>query len=154
MYRVKIRKKPEKYGFTPDDVQRIKYIITHPEGWCSKGHTFIFSKQTPHAIIGLYPEAYMNGTFKQPRFNNLSVTDTGSDPRQVYIHLKNWYNPPHLFIGSRELYRAYLIQHELGHCLGYGHVNAPLNSSDPCPVMYQQTKGTLDICQSNSIVLS
>ena len=44
-------------------------------------------------------------------------------------------------------YRNYLVNHEFGHGLGYGHVGCPA-SGELAPVMMQQSKG-LDSCRAN-----
>lgn len=67
--------------------------------------------------------------------------------RYVMINLDRWtYAVPH-FKGDLARYRAYVVNHEFGHGLGYGHQSCP-KPGRPAPVMMQQTSA-LKHCTPN-----
>ena len=85
---------------------------------------------------------------------NLSITDYSTKPTSIYFNIDNWNNPPKEFKSKYNRlanYRAYLVQHEFGHALGYHHTSKPSkeNEMKNCPVMLQQSKYTEPYCKAN-----
>lgn len=65
----------------------------------------------------------------------------------VVLNAWRWANGAQGYEGQLPNYRRYVINHEVGHGLGYPHVACP-GSGLPAPVMLQQTIG-LDGCLPN-----
>lgn len=65
----------------------------------------------------------------------------------VMINLDRWLSGVPEYHGDVALYRHYVINHEVGHQLGYGHQGCPARGR-PAPVMQQQTLG-LNGCLPN-----
>ena len=63
------------------------------------------------------------------------------------INLDRWINGIDVWSGPLEEYRHYVVNHEVGHLLGHGHVECG-GAGQLAPVMQQQTKG-LDGCLPN-----
>jgi hypothetical protein len=66
----------------------------------------------------------------------------------VMINLDRWLHAVPDYRGDVALYRQYLINHEVGHQLGYGHLTCP-GPGRKAPVMQQQTFG-LKGCLANA----
>ncbi|WP_344002978.1 DUF3152 domain-containing protein [Nocardioides lentus] len=66
----------------------------------------------------------------------------------VVLNAKRWALGVPDYRGHLRQYRTYLVNHEVGHRLGYGHVECSAPGS-PAPVMQQQTYG-LDGCTRNA----
>jgi hypothetical protein len=59
---------------------------------------------------------------------------------RIVVNLARWLRGAHSFGRDLAGYRAYAINHEMGHALGFGHVGCPATGA-PAPVMMQQTFG-------------
>ncbi|HLT61023.1 MAG TPA: DUF3152 domain-containing protein [Microlunatus sp.] len=78
--------------------------------------------------------------------------DTGGElscrnGEKVVLNAKRWAFGAKAYGDDVANYRRYLVNHEFGHALGFGHVDCP-DEGRPAPVMMQQTKG-LDGCRAN-----
>ena len=71
---------------------------------------------------------------------------------RVVLNAKRWLLGAKAYGRDLDNYRRYLVNHEFGHYIGYGHVECP-GRGRPAPVMMQQTKG-LDGCRKNPWVES
>ena len=61
--------------------------------------------------------------------------------KEIVINNFRWENGATDFLKDIEMYRLYLINHETGHILGWGHTDCPKEGAI-APLMMQQSKGT------------
>jgi hypothetical protein len=67
--------------------------------------------------------------------------------RSVVLNAERWAFGAKAYGKDVQAYRRYLVNHEFGHALGYGHVGCP-GKGRRAPVMMQQTKG-VGGCRAN-----
>jgi hypothetical protein len=109
-------------------------LIEHPLGWPGLS---ISDASSADSVVTLTPGTVMNELF--PEFAEKRLSVCNMDTREIWINEDRWLrNIPDESRLPLSGYRAYVLQHELGHALGRGHVN-PV--SGPVPVMVQQTLG-------------
>lgn len=63
---------------------------------------------------------------------------------RAVLNVARWLTGVDAYAGALEQYRQYLVNHEVGHVLGFGHVECP-GAGEVAPVMLQQSLG-LDGC--------
>ena len=66
---------------------------------------------------------------------------------RIVLNAKRWMLGAESYGTDLTNYRRYLVNHEFGHYLGFGHVNCP-RRGELAPIMLQQTKG-LGGCRKN-----
>lgn len=97
--------------------------------------------EAPHPLIAiqLTPQSVLDRLF--PSFSNdgLSVCDVGS--REIFINEDRWLRKyPDRSEMSLADYRCYVLNHEIGHALGFDHERCT-GRGHPAPIMLQQTLG-------------
>ncbi|MFJ6387987.1 DUF3152 domain-containing protein [Streptomyces sp. NPDC091972] len=138
-YRVEVEK-----GITisPEDVAaQVERTLADPRGWTADGHSafqrvssgptdFRIRLATPATVDRICAEGGLDtgGTV------NCSVN------RDVMVNLRRWVLATEFYREDVVGYRSLIVNHEVGHFLGHGHVTCP-GAGRPAPVMMQQIKG-------------
>lgn len=139
-------------GFNEKEALFIDKVLRDSRGWRGLGHDFRISlSERPDfdVIIMKRSNIEVKKEFPRDDLDGLSVARTWSKPMQIWVNSKNWNDVPDGVDMDLTAYRAYIIQHEMGHILGYDHDGAPQYPHQKCPVMYQQTRGTKGVCRGN-----
>ena len=139
-------------GMTDETVREIMGILGDERGWAGQNVRFDSVDGDDHELRVEMRSAAEIGDEFGPGFARLSLC---SSDGFIYLNRENWENPPADFDHEGEgtdrtrRYREYVTQHEFGHWLGLWSHAAPVSATAPCPVMYQQTKGTRGRCLPN-----
>ena len=127
-----------------DFVSTARQIIKHPRGWESLGYTFVFhgspDAALPRIRMTLTPQSVLDARFPDFRHQRLSLCNMTT--REIFINegrWHRWYDDDKSTMTLRD-YRFYVINHELGHALGFDHARCP-GAGMPAPIMLQQTLG-------------
>lgn len=132
----------------PNDVARqVHAILNDPRGWTGyKGSSFAAVADPAKAdiVIHLASPPTTNRMCAPLKVGGKWSCAAG---RKVVLNSDRWFLMTPTFSDLAE-YRAYMVNHEVGHVLGRGHVGCP-RAGSPAPVMLQQSI-SLGGCQPNA----
>ncbi|UUU21834.1 DUF3152 domain-containing protein [Streptomyces sp. DSM 40750] len=131
-----------------DVAEQVERILADPRGWTADGDSafqrvsggrtdFVVKVATPGTVDDICGEYGLNTRGEV----NCNVG------RNVMVNLKRWELATPVYAKDIEAYRALIINHEVGHFLGHGHVGCR-GKGKPAPAMMQQIKG-MDGCVPN-----
>ncbi|WP_410645845.1 DUF3152 domain-containing protein [Amycolatopsis sp. lyj-346] len=121
-------------------------ILADPRGWTGLGA--VTFRRVGDSDTDRAPDVRISltspGTARRPDLCGFSIPFDSScrlsREHRIVVNLARWLRGAHSYDGDLAGYRAYAINHELGHALGHGHVGCPASGA-PAPVMMQQTFG-------------
>lgn len=124
-----------------DTAKEVERVLSDPRGWTADGHSafqrvstgptdFVVKVATPGTVDAVCAQ-YGLDTHGDL---NCSVS------HNVMVNLTRWEQATPVYAKDVTGYRALIINHEVGHFLGHGHVTCP-GRGRPAPAMMQQIKG-------------
>ncbi|MEV5846251.1 DUF3152 domain-containing protein [Streptomyces sp. NPDC051985] len=129
-------------NLSPTDVARqVDRILADPRGWTADGRSAFERVSSGPADFTV--RVATPGTVD--RICGEYGLDTGGEVncdvgKNVMVNLRRWLLATPVYAHRVKDYRALIVNHEVGHFLGHGHVGCP-GSGRPAPVMMQQIKG-------------
>ncbi|MFJ5274808.1 DUF3152 domain-containing protein [Streptomyces sp. NPDC088358] len=126
-------------------------ILAAPRGW-TRNEGFAFQLVSAGEPYDLKVRIATPGTADALCWAGIHQ-DTGGEynceiPGGVVVNLRRWVTGSPTFDGPIHDYRALIVNHEMGHFLGYSHMTCA-GPGQPAPVMMQQIKG-LHGCVANA----
>ncbi|GAB3714142.1 hypothetical protein GCM10028815_31120 [Mariniluteicoccus flavus] len=145
-----VRVRVEVENELPFDVEAVAReaadVLQDRRSWTGRGTVhfdFVGDQPSDLTIYVITPET----TDKHCRPLDTGGQVSCQNGRNVNLNALRWDQAVPDYRGDIPLYRQYLVNHEVGHFLGHGHVECP-GPGQKAPVMQQQTKG-LDGCLAN-----
>ena len=132
---------PPARGFASE----VEQILFSPRGWRRAGYAFqrVGSGAVDFRVILASPALTDRLCAPALTLGVFSCHNAG----RVVINFTRWMDGATSYRGDLGRYRVYVVNHEVGHALGRGHLSCP-GAGLPAPVMMQQTKG-VGACRTN-----
>ncbi|MFC7327809.1 DUF3152 domain-containing protein [Marinactinospora rubrisoli] len=132
-------------GAAGDFAAAVDEVLADPRGWIGDGMSVQRVDSGPVDFrVALAAPATVDDLCYPLRTEG-EVSCTQGD--RAIINQNRWVSGVRHFDGDLATYRVYVVNHEVGHALGHGHVTCP-GAGERAPVMQQQTLG-LQGCEPN-----
>ena len=131
---------------------KIVSVIDDPRSWRQFGYTFEqMPNKTPDKEVNLIIYAKPNKEIKKIcGFDGLSCADHGKKLRFIYINLEKWRDGCDKSGLSKDLYRTYIINHEMAHILDRHHLKLKdFKPGEKVAVRIPQTLLGIGHCEPN-----
>jgi hypothetical protein len=124
-----------------DVATQVQRILADPRGWTADGRSAFqqISSGTPDFVVRLATPGTVDDICGRYGLDTGGEVNCSAG-KEVMVNLKRWLLATPVYAHDVTSYRALIINHEVGHFLGHGHVGCP-GKGRPAPVMMQQIKG-------------
>ena len=131
-----------------DVAKQVEGILADPRGWTADGRSGFrrVSSGTADFVVRLATPGTVDAICGKYGLNTRGEVNCNVG-KDVVVNLKRWLLATPVYAADVDAYRALIINHEVGHFLGHGHVTCP-GAGKPAPAMMQQIKGMLG-CKPN-----
>lgn len=124
---------------------QVHEVLTDPRGWQPIEGVAFARTDGPAAFELIIASPALTDRLCYPLDTIGQLSCRNGD--RVILNARRWATAVPWYAGHMDEYRAYLVNHEVGHRLGHGH--APCHAAGaPAPVMMQQSKG-IGACRRN-----
>src|SRR5690606_1499158 len=121
-------------GEAEDFAAAVETVLDDERGWAAEGMSFERVDDGPMDFqVVLAATATVDALCAPLRTNGYTSCTTGN---RAVINQNRWVDAVEEFGDDLETYRIYVLNHEIGHALGHGHVSCP-GAGDPAPGMPQ-----------------
>lgn len=113
--------------------------LNDPRSWTHDGNTFARTDDEANAdVVVVLASPQTSAAMCRPLVTGGRLSCR--EGRRAILTWYRWVNGLQDYGADRTGYRHYVVNHEVGHFLGHGHLSCP-GSGRQAPVMMQQTKG-------------
>ncbi|MFJ5309392.1 DUF3152 domain-containing protein [Streptomyces sp. NPDC088350] len=120
---------------------QVERVLGDRRGWTADGHSAFqrVSSGATDFVVRVATPGTVDTICGQYGLDTGGEVNCSVD-RNVMVNLRRWLLATPVYAKDVTAYRALIINHEVGHFLGHGHVGCP-GPGQPAPAMMQQIKG-------------